>query len=209
MPNVVCSFVSSSLHLPPGPVDHLAIKSTDFLVQYSTTAILTLLAFSFRFIMPFAIQPCVPEDAPGLAAAIVAARLNDPHWTSLWKDPSAESQIAKTTDCIPWSLVTSTDTKRHQKVIDVESGQVAGYARWCLPPILVTRGDVWLDARVAEGTTADRAAYEKQCQEQTQNGQFKGLKDEDQIRYRTAPVEEADARIRRDGHFLSKMHIKV
>ncbi|KAJ5457657.1 Acyl-CoA N-acyltransferase [Penicillium sp. IBT 31633x] len=159
--------------------------------------------------MPFAIQPCVPEDAPGLAAAIVAARLNDPHWTSLWKDPSAESQIAKTTDCIPWSLVTSTDTKRHQKVIDVESGQVAGYARWCLPPILVTRGDVWLDARVAEGTTADRAAYEKQCQEQTQNGQFKGLKDEDQIRYRTAPVEEADARIRRDGHFLSKMHIKA
>ena len=67
---------------------------------------------------------------------------------------------------------------------------------------MANRDDVWLEARVAEGTAADRAAYEKRHQEHTENGQFAGLKDEDQIRYRTAPVEEVGARIRPDGPFF-------
>ncbi|KGO41750.1 Acyl-CoA N-acyltransferase [Penicillium expansum] len=153
--------------------------------------------------MPFIIQPCFPEDAPGLAATMMGARLTDHHWKCLWDDPSAERIIPGAIERLPWNLVTGTETKRHQKVIDVETGQVVGYARWSLPPILVKKGDVWLEAQVAEGTPADRIVYEKRYQENTRNGQPIGLNPGEMMRFRSAPLEEADARIMSDGPFLT------
>lgn len=159
--------------------------------------------------MAFVIKPCFPEDAPGLAATMMGARLTDLHWRCLWDDPSVGRIIPGAIERLPWNLVTGTETKRHQKVIDVETGQVVGYARWCLPPILAKKGDVWLEAQVAEGTSADRAVYEKRYQENTRNGQPIGLKGGEMMRYRSAPLEEADARIVSDGPFLSKMHTDI
>ena len=156
--------------------------------------------------MAFIIQPCFPEDAPGLATTMMGARLTDPHWRCLWENPSTESIIPGAIKRIPWTLMTSTETKRHQKVIDVETGQVVGYARWSLPPAMAKKGDVGLEAQVAEMTPADRAVYEKQYQENTQNGQHIGLKGGEMMSYRSRPLEEADARIMLGGPFLSKMH---
>ncbi|CAI7611533.1 unnamed protein product [Penicillium glandicola] len=153
--------------------------------------------------MAFVIQPCFPEDAPGIAATMMLARLTDPHWTCLWENPSAESIIPRAIERVPWNLVTGTETKRHQKVINVETGQVVGYARWYLPPMMAKKGDVWLEAQVAEGTPADRGVYEKQYRENTQNGQPIGLKGGEMMSYRSAPLEEADARIMSDGPFLT------
>ncbi|KUM59858.1 hypothetical protein ACN42_g7275 [Penicillium freii] len=153
--------------------------------------------------MSFVIQPCLPGDAPGLAATMMGARLTDPHWRCLWDDPSAERIIPGAIKRLPWNLVTNTETKRHQKVIDVETGQVVGYSRWSLPPILAKKGDVWLEAQVAEGSIADRAAYEKQYQENTRNGQPIGIKVGEMMNYRSAPLEEADARITAAGPFLT------
>ncbi|KAJ5355864.1 Acyl-CoA N-acyltransferase [Penicillium concentricum] len=153
--------------------------------------------------MAFIIQPCCPEDAPGLATTMMGARLTDPHWRALWESPSPESIIPRAIERVPWTLMTGTETKRHQKVIDVETGQVVGYARWSLPPILASKGDVWLEAKVAERTPADRAAYEKQYQENSRNGQPIGLKGGEMMRYRSAPLEAADARIMPGGPFLT------
>lgn len=156
--------------------------------------------------MSFVVQPCFPADARGLAATMMGARLTDPHWAHLWEDPSSETIIAKATDRVPWNLVTGRDIKRHQKVINRVTGQVVGYARWILPPILAKNNDVWLEAQVAEVTAAECAAYEKQYQACTKNGRAIGMKSGSMMSYRSAPLEAVDARIRRDGPFLSKLN---
>jgi hypothetical protein len=40
---------------------------------------------------------------------------------------------------IPWNLINRRAEKRHLKAIDVETGELAGYARWLLPPILADK----------------------------------------------------------------------
>lgn len=154
--------------------------------------------------MGFAVQPCYPVDAPGLAATMMGARLTDPHWANMWEDPNSEDIISKAIDRVPLNLVTGRDSKRHQKVIDLETGRVVGYARWRLPPNLAQKNNVWLEAQVAEGTPAERKIYEKRYQTSTKGGQPIGLKGGKMRDYRSAPLEAADARIMLDGPFLSK-----
>ena len=134
---------------------------------------------------------------------MMLARLTDPHWVFIWKDPSAKEIIARTTDRVPQNLVSERDTKRHQKVIDSETGRVVGYARWLLPPTLADRGDVWLEAQVPEATADERASFEKRHRASTENGRPIGLKGGELSRHRSAPLEAADARIMQDGPFLS------
>ncbi|KAJ5129036.1 hypothetical protein N7448_002748 [Penicillium atrosanguineum] len=153
--------------------------------------------------MAFTVQPCFPADAPGLAATMMGARLTDPHWANMWEDPNSEDIISKAIHRVPWNLVTGRNTKRHQKAIDLATGSVVGYARWCLPSDLAKKSDVWLEAQVAEGTAAERAIYEKQYQVNTKNGQAIGLKGGEMRNYRSAPLEAVDARIMRDGPFLT------
>jgi hypothetical protein len=155
--------------------------------------------------MKFMIQPCFPADAPGLAATMMSARLTDPHWANLWEDQSAEQIISKATDRVPWNLVTGRETKRHEKVIDCETNQVVGYARWILPPILAKNDDVWLEAQVAEATSAERTEYQKAYQACTSNGRPVGMKGGSMMSYRSAPLEAVDARIMQDGPFLSML----
>lgn len=149
----------------------------------------------------FAVQPCFPADAPGVGATMMRARLTDPHWVILWEDLSEEDIVTNAIDRVPWNLVTGTDTKRHQKAVDLQTGQVVGYARWRLPPSLATN-EIWPEAQVAEGTSADRARYKKRYEASTHNGRIVGMKYE-LMNYRSAPLEAVDARIMQDGPFLS------
>lgn len=157
--------------------------------------------------MSFVIQPCFPADAAGLAATMMGARLTDPHWANLWEeDTSPEDIIAKATDRVPLNLVTGRDTKRHQKVLDHETSQVVGYARWILPPTLAKNNDVWLEAQVAEASPAELAVYKEQYEACTRNGRPIGLKGGSMMSYRSAPLEAVDARIMRDGPFLGTLN---
>ncbi|KAJ5609447.1 hypothetical protein N7528_010014 [Penicillium herquei] len=154
--------------------------------------------------MPFVVQGCSPADAPGLGAAMIKARLTDPHWVFMWEeDIPAEEMISRSTDRIPWNLVNGRDTKRHEKVIDDATGQVLGYARWLLPPDLANRNDVWLEAQAQDGTPEERATYEKMSDATSRNGQPIGLKGGEQSRYRNAPLIAADARVTKNGPFLA------
>jgi hypothetical protein len=155
--------------------------------------------------MTFAIEPCFPADAPGLATAMMSARLTDPHWVKQWEDNILPSDIiTKAIDRVPWNLINGRETKRHQKVVDSASGNlVIGYARWLLPPHLA-RNDVWQEAQVAKVTSDERAVFEKLAQAYTKNGRPIGLKSGAEMNYRSAPLEAADERVTRDGPFLSR-----
>ncbi|KAJ5649716.1 uncharacterized protein N7484_003439 [Penicillium longicatenatum] len=153
--------------------------------------------------MTFAIEPCFPADAPGLATAMMSARLTDPHWVKQWEDNVLPNDIiTKAIDRVPWNLISGRETKRHQKVIDVRSGEIVGYGRWLLPPHLA-RNDVWQEAQVAEVTSDERAVFEKLAQAYTKNGRPIGLKSGAEMNYRSAPLEAADERVTRDGPFLT------
>ncbi|KAJ5948988.1 hypothetical protein N7454_002295 [Penicillium verhagenii] len=154
--------------------------------------------------MSFAVQPCYPADAPGIATTMMSARLTDPHWVKMWEDNiSRDEIITGAIGRVPWNLINTRDAKRHQKVVDVASGQVVGYARWMLPPHLAKTGDVWQEAQVAEPTPEDREAYEKLSQAGSRNGRPIGLKGGEAMNYRSAPLEAADERVTRDGSFLT------
>ncbi|KAK9365597.1 hypothetical protein V1509DRAFT_373982 [Lipomyces kononenkoae] len=153
--------------------------------------------------MSFVVEPCFPADASGLATTMMTARLTDPHWAFLWEDPCPDDIIARAIDRVPWNLITGKDTKRHQKVINAETGEVVGYARWTLPPVLAEKNNVWPEAQVAEPTPAEREIYEKKYQAGTKNGRLIGMKAGGMMNFRSAPLEVVDARITRDGPFLT------
>lgn len=109
---------------------------------------------------------------------------------------------------MPWNIVTGRDTKRHLKVVEVESGQVVGYAQWILPPVLASKNDVWLEAQVAEVMPEELSLYEQKYQANSRNGGLIGIKSE-MMEFRSRPLDEADARIMEHGPFLSRLCLLV
>ena len=115
---------------------------------------------------------------------------------------------------IPWNLINGREKTRHQKAIDVENGEVVGYARWYLPPVLTERKKnnddddddnvVWQEAQVAEPTPEERELFERRFKTVTDNGRIPGLR-RDVMMFRSAPLEVADAKIMKDGPYLSKL----
>lgn len=157
--------------------------------------------------MSFEIQPCSAANALGLSTTMMEARLTDPHWAFLWEDPNPQDIIATGALRIPWNLATGRDTKRHQKVIDVETGRIVGFARWILPDCLAKQGNVWLEAQAPEGTQSEREAWQRQYKENTKGGRPIGMKSGELMSYRSAPLEVVDAQIMRDGPFLSNLFL--
>jgi hypothetical protein len=87
-----------------------------------------------------------------------------------------------------------------EKIIETETGQVVGYARWALPDHL-GRSDIWPQGHVAEVSPDERAMYETKYQEKPVNGQPAGLRIYGVMAYRSAPLEEIDARIMKKKYF--------
>jgi hypothetical protein len=154
--------------------------------------------------MAFAEQPVVPADAKGLATTLMSAWYENPHWRFRYEDPSLERLIYYNSERIPWKLVTGRAEKRHQKVIDVETGDVVGYARWLLPPILAEK-NVWPEAAVAEPSSEDRVLFEKKFRAVDSNGDMPGHKTGGMTAFRSRPLEEADSRIMKDGPYLGEL----
>jgi hypothetical protein len=133
---------------------------------------------------------------------MISARLTDPHWITLWEDPSPEPIIAATTARIPWTLLNGGKVRRHEKII-TETGQVVGYARWILPDHLAT-DDIWPQAQVAEVSPDELAMYKTRYEDNSVDGLSAGIRTDGIMAYRGAPLEEVDARIMKDGPFLGK-----
>ncbi|KAJ5633277.1 Acyl-CoA N-acyltransferase [Penicillium lividum] len=61
---------------------------------------------------PFLISQCYLADGPALAANSIPAFWADPHWVLAWRHR----------------------TLKYHKAVDLKTGRILGYARWCLPP---------------------------------------------------------------------------
>ena len=149
--------------------------------------------------MRFSLQPCRPADASDIATVIMTAWNTNWHWRYRWEDLSLETLIERSTKRFPWNLVTEREIKRHQKAVDVATGEVVGYARWLLPPELADK-NVWLEAQVAEPTLKDRELFERDFQESP----LPNAKSGEMLACRAGGLEEAGKRVKVDGPFLSK-----
>jgi hypothetical protein len=87
--------------------------------------------------MAISIQPINLADTPGLARTLMSAWYEDPHWRALWlQTPVLEALIHMASEGMSWSLVNSESRKRYKKAVDTATGEIVGYVRWVLPPVL-------------------------------------------------------------------------
>ncbi|RFU28499.1 hypothetical protein B7463_g7844, partial [Scytalidium lignicola] len=56
-----------------------------------------------------------------------------PHWILEWRRKTLEHHIAQVAKRLPRNLINDRKTKRYQKALNPETGDIVGYARWILP----------------------------------------------------------------------------
>ncbi|KAH6892481.1 hypothetical protein B0T10DRAFT_537468 [Thelonectria olida] len=107
---------------------------------------------------PYVLQsPCTVDDVAGLARNNVSAFWDETWWRLLWNDRrTVDSLIDAVTIRTPKNLLTDRDVRRHQKVVDSDSGLIVGYARWILP---VSHQSDWLEAQALEVSEDQRDMF--------------------------------------------------
>lgn len=103
-------------------------------------------------------SPCLFEDRLNLARNNVSAFWEEDSWRLLWPGRTRESMIEAVAARIPKNLLSDRDVRRHQKVVDVASGEIVGYARWILPK---PQKNEWLVAQTPEASDAEREHFEE------------------------------------------------
>ncbi|KAK8111065.1 uncharacterized protein PG998_007522 [Apiospora kogelbergensis] len=93
---------------------------------------------------PYEIRGCTVADASGLAYNNIGAFWESPGYKLLWTGRTLEHVTANAAKRMPRNLVSDRAHKRHQVVVDGETGGIVGYARWILPDRLVGE---WLEAQ--------------------------------------------------------------
>jgi len=151
--------------------------------------------------MVFSLQPCQPADAANIATVIVTAWNTNWHWRYHWEDLSIEKVIEWATKRFPWVLVTTErERKRHQKAVEISTGEVVGYARWLLPPASeLANKDIWLEAQAAEPSPEDLKLFERNMQEWP----LPNFKSSEMIAFRASGLAEAEKRVMINGPFIS------
>ncbi|KAH0155213.1 acyl-CoA N-acyltransferase, partial [Aureobasidium melanogenum] len=137
--------------------------------------------------------------ASSIANAMVSARWKDPHWVALFRSDISSARVtSETAKRLPWNLITGRASKRHQVAINNATGEVLAYARWILPEHLTSADPVvWPEAQVREATEEEKSEFEKMSKEVTDRGLRMDL-----LEFRSTPLEEIDAKIRKSGPFL-------
>lgn len=102
------------------------------------------------------IENCTVEDAAALARNNMTGYWTDSTWRLNFKGRTIEDVIVQCTKRVPIMLLTSRTTKRHQKVVDTQTGEVIGYARWIMPFQLT---DEWLEAQTPQVSRIDEEKY--------------------------------------------------
>jgi hypothetical protein len=104
----------------------------------------------------YKIEGCTADDAAALARNNMSAYWTDSTWRLNWGDRPLEDIIAQCTKRAPMLLLSDRTEKRHQKVVDAETGAVMGYARWILPDRLVGE---WLAAQPPAVSASEEKRY--------------------------------------------------
>jgi hypothetical protein len=102
---------------------------------------------------------------------------------------------------IPWNLINRRAEKRHLKAIDVETGELVGYARWLLPPILADK-NVWPEAAVAEPAQRSVNSLKRMIEPRKSMTQCLKKKTDGVVEFRSKPLKDAEARIMKSGPYI-------
>ncbi|KIL88804.1 hypothetical protein FAVG1_08053 [Fusarium avenaceum] len=103
-------------------------------------------------------SPCRVEDAQYIALSKVSAFFEEAWWRLSWTGRTRESVIQSVADRSPKNLLTDREVRRHQKVVHLETGDIAGYARWILPE---SHKDHWLNAQTPDVSDEERGVFDK------------------------------------------------
>lgn len=99
--------------------------------------------------MAYTVASVAYSDAPGLSETMMRAMNQDPHYGLILNGATTEELIADTGLRLQYNLSRDRTLLRHQKVIDTDSGDVVGYARWELPKTGIEFPEsVWPDAQI-------------------------------------------------------------
>lgn len=84
---------------------------------------------------PFKVAPCTLDDAPAIARNNISAFWEDKNWVLLWtrKGKSREYVISQSVHRWPYNLTKDPIHRRHEKVVNVDTGELVGFAVWILP----------------------------------------------------------------------------
>jgi hypothetical protein len=83
----------------------------------------------------FEIISCSIDDGPAIAKANISAFWRDPTWVVIWPGKTLEYVIAQYSRRMPYTLLLDRAHRRHQMVVDTETGVIVGYTRWTLPEL--------------------------------------------------------------------------
>ena len=101
---------------------------------------------------------CTVDDGSAVAKCNAAAFWDETWWRLLWPDKTLESVTAAIADRTPRNLLQMRSVRRHQSVVDTESGDIVGYARWVLP---AEHDGKWLEAQTPDVDAAAKDRFKK------------------------------------------------
>lgn len=109
----------------------------------------TLIAIMSRF----AISQCTFEDAEAIGRVNVNSFWTDDNWVLLWRGKTKEYVASQSARRSAQNLSKDDTYRRHQKVVDLSTGRIVGYARWVLPETGLKNPECqWPSAKVPEYT---------------------------------------------------------
>ena len=144
---------------------------------------------------PYQLTPrCTAADAARIAQSNAEAYWAEAWYRMMWPDRTLDSLAASAAERMPVNLIRERAERRHQMVVDLSTGEVAGYARWDLSEAL--QGE-WLEAQTPDVSVEDRARYE----EAHAKASWSYRRDLDPL---DVPIEEATKRHEPKVPYLSK-----
>jgi len=110
-------------------------------------------------IMAYTLVPnCTVDDAAGLSRNNMSAFWQETWWNMLWVNRTLDDIVKSCTLRMPQNLLTERNIRRHQKVVNTATGEIAGYARWIMPAPYETS---WLEAQTPDVSEEDQKLFQQ------------------------------------------------
>lgn len=108
----------------------------------------------------YKVRACKVGDAAGIGKNNVSAFWEETFWRLLWvPDRTREEVIDMVALRSPKNLLSERNTRRHQLVEHVPTGEIVGYCRWYLPDSCEGQ---WLEAQTPGVSKEETQRYEEQ-----------------------------------------------
>lgn len=119
---------------------------------------------------------CTVDDAVGLSLAKTESFTKEPWWTSEFPPERTETILESMILREPYNQLTARNTRRHQKVIHLPTGEIVGYSRWLVPS-----PEDWLEAQTPAVSEEEEARWKSQFNNAYWNFVEDGLGTDDHI----------------------------